>query len=44
MRKMFWLSDDAKSVIEPPLPSNSPGARRVADRRIVSGIVHVLQP
>ena len=43
MRKMFWLSDEAWSVIEPLLPSNQPGARRVDDRRIVSGIVHVLQ-
>ena len=43
MRKMFWLSDEAWSVIEPLLPSNRPGARRVDDRRIISGIVHVLQ-
>ena len=38
VRKMFWLSDAAWSVIEPLLPS-SLGARRVDDRRIISGIV-----
>ena len=43
MRKMFWLSDEAWSGIEPLLPSNQPGARRVDDRRIISGIIHVLQ-
>ena len=43
MRKIFWLDDEAWSVIGPLLPSNQPGARRVDDRRIVNGIVHVLQ-
>ena len=43
MRKMFWLSDEAWSAIEPLLPSNQPGARRVDDRRVISGIIHVLQ-
>jgi transposase len=42
MRKMFWLSDEAWSVVEPLLPSNQPGARRVDDRRAISGIAHVL--
>lgn len=40
---LFWLSDDAWAVIEPYLPRNQPGARRVDDRRIISGIVHVLK-
>jgi transposase len=39
----FWLSDEAWSLIEPMLPSNQPGARRVDDRRVLSGIFHVLQ-
>ena len=43
MRQLFWLSDAAWSGVEPLLPSNQPGARRVDDRRIISGIVHVLQ-
>ena len=43
MRTVFWLSDEAWSAIEPLLPSNQPCARRVDDRRIISGIIHVLQ-
>ena len=39
----FWLSDRAWAAIEPLLPSNQPGARRVDDRRVISGIVHVLR-
>ena len=42
MRTVFWLSDEAWSAIEPLLPSNQPCARRVDDRRIISGILHVL--
>ena len=37
---LFWLSDEAWSAIEPHLPKNQPGARRVDDRRVISGIVH----
>lgn len=40
---LFWLSDEAWAVIEPHLPKNQPGARRVDDRRIISGIVHILK-
>ena len=43
MAGTFWLSDRAWSAIEPLLPSNQPGARRVDDRRVISGIVHVLK-
>ena len=43
MRRVFWLSDEAWCGIEPLLPSNQPGARRVDDRRVISGIIHVLQ-
>ena len=39
----FWLSDRAWEAIEPLLPRNQPGARRVDDRRVISGIVHVLR-
>ena len=39
----FWLSDEAWSLIGPMLPTNQPGARRVDDRRVLSGIFHVLQ-
>ncbi len=40
---LFWLSDEAWAAIEPHLPANQPGARRVDDRRVISGIVHVLK-
>lgn len=40
---LFWLSDKAWAAIEPHLPQNQPGARRVDDRRVISGIVHVLK-
>lgn len=43
MSTLFWLSDEAWSAIEPCLPKNQPGARRVDDRRVISGIVHVLK-
>jgi transposase len=39
----YWLSDRAWRAIEPLLPKNQPGARRVDDRRVISGIVHVLR-
>jgi transposase len=40
---LFWLSDEAWGAIEPHLPPNQPGARRVDDRRVISGILHVLK-
>ncbi len=43
MANEFWLSDSTWAVIEPLLPNNQPGARRVDDRRVISGIVHVLK-
>ena len=39
----FWLSDRAWAAIEPLLPKNQPRARRVDDRRVISGIIHVLR-
>ena len=38
----FWLSDEAWEAIAPCLPRNRSGARRLDDRRVMSGIVHVL--
>jgi transposase len=43
MGHLFWLSDEAWAAIEPQLPKNQPGARRVDDRRVISGILHVLK-
>lgn len=42
-RSLFWLSDEAWDVIEAHLPKNQPGARRVDDRRVISGIIHMLK-
>ena len=39
----YWLSDEAWAAIEPLLPKVYAGARRKDDRRIISGIVHVLR-
>lgn len=41
-RSLFWLLDEAWAAIEPHLPKNQPGARRVDDRRVIPGIVHML--
>lgn len=43
MSDLYWLSDEAWAVIEPHLPHGEPGARRVDDRRVISGILHVLK-
>ena len=42
-QRLFWLSDDQWAAIEPYMPTNQPGARRVDDRRVISGIIHVLK-
>lgn len=42
-RSLFWLSDEGWAAIAPHLPQNQPGARRVDDRRVISGIIHVLK-
>ena len=39
----FWLSEVQWGAIEPLLPKNQPGAHRTDDRRVISGIVHVLR-
>ena len=43
MSVLFWLSDEQWAAVEPHLPRNQPGARRVDDRRVISGIIHVLK-
>lgn len=43
MRDHFWLSDEAWAALEPHLPKNQLGARRVDDRRVISGILHILK-
>ena len=43
MRYQFWLSDEQWAAIKPHLPYYAAGKRREDDRRIISGIIHVLQ-
>jgi transposase len=40
---LFWLNDKQWRRIEPHLPRNLPGPARDDDRRIISGIIHMLQ-
>jgi transposase len=39
----FWLSDDQFARLAPHLPTDTRGKPRVDDRRVISGIVHVLK-
>ena len=39
----FWLTDEQFAKIAPHLPTNTRGKPRVDDRRVISGIVHVLK-
>jgi len=39
MTHLLWLSDDAWAAI----PQGKPGKPRVDDRRVISGILHVLK-
>ena len=43
MAKLFWLSGEEWARIEPLLPSRRRGAHRVDDRRVISGIMHMLR-
>lgn len=42
-KHLYWLSDREWSKIEPHLPRGRRGARRVDDRRVISGIIHMLR-
>lgn len=42
-RDFFWLSEAQFSRILPLLPSDTRGVVRVGDRRVISGIIHVLK-
>ncbi len=39
MGNLYWLSDEEWARIEPYLPRGRRGARRVDDRRVISGIM-----
>jgi len=42
-RDYFWLSDRQFAWLESHLPTDTRGKPRVDDRRVISGIVHVLK-
>jgi transposase len=39
----FWLSDEQFARISPCLPTDTRGKPRVDDRRVISGIIHVIK-
>ena len=43
MADLFWFSDEQWARVEPLLPKNTRGLKRVDDRRVLSGIVHVIK-
>ena len=43
MATHFWLSEEQFARLQPLLPNKVRGVPRVDDRRVISGIVHVLQ-
>jgi transposase len=42
-RDYFWLDEGQFARLAPHLPSDTRGKARVDDRRVISGIVHVLK-
>ncbi len=40
---LFWLTDEQFARIQPLLPSDTRGKPRVDDRRVISGIIHVIR-
>ncbi len=43
MSDLFWLSEGQMARLAPFLPQDTRGVPRVDDRRVISGIVHVLR-
>ena len=41
--ELFWLTDRQWARLSPLLPQDTRGVPRVDDRRVISGIVHVLK-
>jgi len=39
----FWLSDEQFARLQPLLPNKPRGVPRVDDRRVISGIIHVIR-
>jgi len=42
-RDCFWLNDRQFARLRPYLPTDTRGKPRVDDRRVISGIIHVLK-
>jgi transposase len=42
-RDYFWLTEAQFARLEPFLPTDTRGVARVDDRRVISGIIHVLK-
>ncbi len=42
-RDYFWLNDAQLAKVAPHLPTGTRGKARVDDRRVISGIIHVLK-
>lgn len=42
-RNHFWLTAEQFARLEPLLPTDTRGKPRVDDRRVISGIIHVLK-
>jgi transposase len=42
-RNLFWLTDEQWAKIAPLLPTDVRGKPRVDDRRVISGILHILK-
>ena len=43
IREQFWLSEEQFARLEPLLATDTRGKPRVDDRRVISGIIHVLK-
>lgn len=43
MADEFWLNDGQWARLAPLLPNKPRGVARVDDRRVISGIIHVLK-
>ena len=42
-RDLFWLTHEQFAKIAPHLPADTRGKPRVDDRRVISGIIHILK-
>ncbi len=43
MSHLFWLTDIQFERLRPLLPNKMRGVKRVDDRRVISGIIHVIR-